>query len=333
MHPKFIITINGKPVSGSFLSLLKDVTINDRAGTRSDSLELSLNDGPPAFIEVPDKRAIIKVWGGYIETGLEYFGAFSDADVNLECLPYGVQISAKGADLKAGLKKHQERHWDGGNVGSVFGELAGEEGLQLQIAPSLSSLKFPNDWAGMQNESILHFGRRVADRIGGVFAVKDGKMLMVEKGAGQSPSGAAMGQLTITPQMIVPGSCRVHMAAREQVKKVKAEYQDVNKAKRETVEAPANSDAEDGAEYTLRHPFGDKDEAERAAKSKAKELGMSADTTSVTIEGNVAARGGAPMVYEGVRPQVDGVPFIIESGAHKFSKGGYTTGIEAKAQQ
>jgi len=333
MHPKFIITINGTPVSGLFLSLLKDVTVNDRAGTRSDSLELSLNDGSPNFIEVPDKRAIIKVWGGYIETGLEYFGAFSDADVTLECLPYGVRISAKAADLKAGLKKHQERHWDGGTVGSVFGELAGEEGLQLQIAPALSGLKFPNDWAGMQNESILHFGRRVSDRIGGLFAIKDGKMILAEKGSGQSPAGAGLSQLIITPPMIVKGTCQVHLAAREKVQKVKAEYQDTENAERKTVEAPANADAEDGAEYTLRQPYGDKDEAERAAKAKARELGMSADSTSVTIEGNVSARGGAPMTYAGVRPKVDGVPFIIETAAHKFAKGGYTTGIEGKAKQ
>ena len=60
MHPKFIITINGKPVSGLFLSLLKQVTINDRAHTRSDTVEIELNDGLP-FLELPDKRSIIKV--------------------------------------------------------------------------------------------------------------------------------------------------------------------------------------------------------------------------------------------------------------------------------
>lgn len=333
MHPKFIVTINGKPVSGLFLSLLKSLTVNDRDGTRSDSLELELNDGPPAFLEIPDKRAIINVWGGYVETGIDYFGSFSDADVNVDCLPYGMSISAKAADIKAGLKKQQERHWDDATVGQVFGDLAGEQGLSLQIAPALANLKFPNKWAGMQNESIMHFGRRVADRMGGLFAIKDGKMIMAEKGSGQSPAGAAIGELIITRQMIVPGTCKVHFAAREKVKKVKAEYQDIENGKRETVEVEANPDADPDAEYTMRQPFGDKDEAERAAKSKARELGSSADTTSVEIEGNTAARGGAPMRYAGVRPGVDDVPFIIESAGHQFSKSGYKTAIEGKAKQ
>jgi phage protein D len=269
VHPRFIITINGTPVSGFFLSRLKSITINDRAGRRSDSIELELDDGNP-FIEVPDKRAVIRVWGGYEETGIDYFGAFSDADVELDCIPYGMRISAKAADLKEGLKKHQERHWDGATVGQVFGDLASENGLSAQVAPALASLKFPNDWAGMQNESVLHFGQRIADRIGGIFAVKDGKLIMAEKGTGQSPAGAGMGELIITRRMIKPGTCKVHFAAREKVSKVKAEYQDRDKAKRETVEVEGDARAGQGSEYTLRQPLAVKDEATRAAQAKAK---------------------------------------------------------------
>lgn len=331
MHPKFIITINGKPVSGLFLSLLKSVTITDREGTRSDSVEILLNDGPPLFNEIPDKRAIITVSGGYIETGLDYFGAFSDADVEIECLPYGMRISAKSADMKAGLKKHQERHWDGATVGQVFSELAGENGLTPQIAGKLASVKFPNDWVGMQNESVLHFGPRVAERIGGLFAVKDGKMIMAEKGSGQSPAGKGLPPLIIVPQMIVKGTCKVHFSAREKVKEVAAEWQDRDEAKRKTVKVPSDPEAEET--YTLRQPYGDEAEAKRAAEAKAKELQTSADTTSVTIEGNTAARGGAPMSYAGVRPGVDGVPFIIETATHTFSKSGYTTAIDAKVKK
>ncbi len=330
MHPKFIVTINGKPVSGLFLSLLKSLTINDREGTRSDSLDLEMNDGPPVFNEIPDKRAIIKVWGGYVETGLDYFGAFSDADTDVQCLPYGMRISAKAADLKSGLKKHQERHWDGATVGDVFGDLASENGLALQISQNLASIKFPNDWVAMQNESVLHFGPRVAERIGGLFAAKDGKMILAEKGAGESPSGSSMAELIVKPRMILNGTCSVTFSAREQFKDVSAEYQDLDKAKRETVTVPANTEAEQS--YTIRQPYGDKVEAENAAKAKAKELSSSADTTTVTIEGNTAARGGAPMRYKKVRPGVDDVPFIIENAAHTFLKTGYTTNIDAKAK-
>lgn len=329
-YPKFVITINGKPVSGLFLSLLKSVTINDRKGVRSDSIELDLNDGPPVFSEIPSKDAIIRCWGGYADGGLVYFGSYKDADVSVQCLPYGMRISAKAADVNSKATEHQERHWDGKTVGDVFGQLAGEAGLQLQIAPALASMKFPRDWTGMQNESIMHFGRRQAERLGADFGVKDGKMLMVEKGKGQSASGAAMGQLVVTPPMIVQGTCEAHFSAREKPKDVKAEYQDLATGKRETVTVPGSPDGKKS--YTLRHSYGDKDEAERAAKGKAREAMMSADTTSVEIEGNTAARGGAPMTYAGVRPGLDGQKFIIETAAHSFSKSGYKTKIDAKAE-
>ncbi len=41
-------------------------------------------------------------------------------------------------------------------------------------------------------------------------------------------------------------------------------------------------------------------------------------------------RAGAPLIYAGVRPELDGIEFIIETATHTLSKSGYTTAIEAK---
>jgi hypothetical protein len=50
----------------------------------------------------------------------------------------------------------------------------------------------------------------------------------------------------------------------------------------------------------------------------------------VTLFGDPAIRAGAPFRYEGVRPELDGIEFIIETATHTLSKSGYTTQVEAK---
>ena len=58
MHPKVLLSIDGTPVSGTFWSRLVSVTVTDKEGTRSDTIDLVLNAGPP-FIELPRKKALI----------------------------------------------------------------------------------------------------------------------------------------------------------------------------------------------------------------------------------------------------------------------------------
>ena len=129
--------------------------------------------------------------------------------------------------------------------------------------------------------------------------------------------------------MVKPGSLSVKFTERERHKKVAATFHDRDKAKREKVEVDADDDGE--ATYTMRHNHANKQEAEAAAKSKAKELERQATQTSVTIEGNPAARGGGPMSYAGIHPEADGIEFMIENAAHTFRKGGgFTTAITAK---
>jgi hypothetical protein len=227
------------------------------------------------------------------------------------------------------MKEHRERHWDDKTVGDVVSEIAAENGLTPQVSAAAGAHTYK--WLGQQGESALHFVERLAKRHNALFAVKDGKLLFVDKGSGQSASGAALGMLIVTPPMIIKGSCSVNFGEREDHKKVRAAYHDTKAAERKYVEA--ESDPEGEVDYTLRHPYADKDEAETAAGSKAKALQRAQDSTTVTIEGNVAARGGGPMAYAGVHPEIDGLKWIIETADHTYTKnGGYQTKIDAKAK-
>lgn len=64
MHPIAQVSINGAPVAGWFWSKLIDLSVTDKEGRESDTLKITLEDGPPNHIPIPSKRAIIQVWLG-----------------------------------------------------------------------------------------------------------------------------------------------------------------------------------------------------------------------------------------------------------------------------
>ncbi|MGH8008001.1 MAG: phage late control D family protein, partial [Candidatus Binatia bacterium] len=112
------------------------------------------------------------------------------------------------------------------------------------------------------------------------------------------------------------------------VKTVRAKVRD--RAKAETVEVEEDSDDEGTADFTVKENFSTEAEAKKAAKSKAESLKAETVKTFVTVFGDPTIRAGAPFSYQNVRPEIDGIEFIIETATHRISKSGYMTDIEAK---
>lgn len=330
MHPICLITIDGVPLSEVAWSRLLSVTVTDKEGTSSDTIDLEFEAGPP-YLALPRKKAIIACQMGYRESGVADFGRFTADDRVLDCLPYKIKVQGKSADMRAKLKQHKSRHWDGKKFGDIAKQIAGEHGLAAQIDAEIASYAGKEGYFQQENESDLHWLERFARKLNGLFTIKNGRMIIAKRGAGLTAAGVALGALIVEPSMIIQDTCSTTIGERESHKKVRAPYHDTKTGERKYEEAPANPDGD--ASYTLRHDHGDKDTAKRAAEARAKELQRSAEQTSVTIEGNVAARGGAPMSYAFVHPEIDGLPWIIETASHSFSKGqGYRTAIQAKAK-
>jgi len=161
-----------------------------------------------------------------------------------------------------------------------------------------------------------------------LFSVKDGKLIFAKRGSGQSASGKPLTNIILMPAHIVEGTCRVTFSHRKKVRKVKAKTR--NRAEARTDGVDADSDAEGTADFTLKENFATEAEAKNAAKAKAESLKSETIKTSVTVFGDPTIRAGAPFTYSGVRPEIDGIEFIIESATHRLSKAGYLTEIEAK---
>lgn len=323
--PRAEISVNGQPVASAFNERLISVTIVDKEGVTSDTISCELNDGNP-FARIPRKGDVITASLGYLETGVLPFGQFIADDPEVHCLPYKMAVNGKGTDMRKKPKQHGARHWDKKTVKEIVTDIASDLGYSAKVSGKVGTYKY--EWFGQEDESGIHVIERLARKHGALFTVKNGNLIFADKGTGQSASGAALTAVVATKDNIVENTCRTTFQHRNSFAKVKAHAQDRKKAERIDVEAKSDPNGE--AEHTLPEAYVDKDEAQKAADAKAKDLKAETIRTSVTLFGDPSIRAGSPFTYSGVRPELDGIQFIIETATHTLTKSGYTTQVEAK---
>lgn len=325
MKPVIKVEVNGEPVAGGFYERLISCTVTQKEGVGADTFDATLNDGNP-FLAIPPKGASVKISLGYGTAS--HIGEFTVDSVSLSCLPYQMKISGKSADLRSGkLKERQERHWDKSKLKDIIGEIAGEAGLEASVDDEIGDFEY--EWLAQGNESNIHFLKRLEGRHNGLFHIKDGRLLFTERGAGKTASGGFMGTATFDPRVIIQGTLSCDISDRPTHAKVSAHVQDRDKAEKQNVEVTA--DDRSSSVFYLPDPFATKAEAEKAASAKAKQLKRESASGSVSIVGNRAITAGIPMLFKNVRPGVDGVPFVIETATHTYSKGaGYLTKVSFK---
>ncbi|MBA8798253.1 hypothetical protein FHW77_001959 [Agrobacterium sp. RC10-4-1] len=318
MKPRVEVSIDGVPVAGHFYERLLSLTVTDEEGMKSDTVDIELNDGPPNFLAIPRKGAIISVKMGFGDD-LVPKGIFTADKVNVDCLPYKMSISGKAADLRSGkLKERQERSWDKSKLGDILSQIASESGLAPAVDDDLADFEY--DWLAQQDESNINFLRRLAERHNGLFAVKQRRLIFTRLGSGLSASGAPLGSIILTPEKIKVGSLKVEINDRTKYSKVVAYYQDSDKAER--VEIDADADADGDSVYRLPEPYASPAEADKAAQAKAKELRRGEGSVSVTVIGDAGIDAGLPLLFADVRPGVDGVPYIIKTAKTAYTKTG-----------
>lgn len=315
-HPRILVDVDGVPVSGAVFERLVSLTITDREGLRSDTLELVFNDAPP-HVRSPRRGAVVRV---HLLNGAGggFAGAYVIDRVEVACLPYTITVKGHSADLRAEMKTNRTRHWDAAPVKDIVEEKARDHGLNSKISDAVSG--HVHDWIGQQDESDLHFLDRLARRHGALFTVKNGVLLWLERGTGKTADGTAISPAVIAAPSIVAGTCRMSETDVDRFATVKAYWQDRKGARRREVVVEADPDA--GGEHVLRDPYGSKEEAESAARAAAREMMRGLIETSCTVIGHPELMAGQPIVYAGVRPYVDGRAFILETVRHSFTKAG-----------
>lgn len=326
MRPIVEITVDGTPVAGTFYERLLSISVTDKEGYASDIFQMELNDGPPEFLAIPRKGAIVDIRIGYGTA--RSLGLFVVDKVEPKFLPYSMSISGKALDMRSGkMKEQQERHWDKKKVKDIVSEIAAESGLAASVDSAVGEHEY--EWFGQLDESNVHVLQRLADRHNALFKVRDGRLVFSKRGSGNAASGTFLGSVVVTPDVVVQGTGSFEANDRTKYKKVVAYYQDKDKAERTEIEA--DSDADGDSIFRIPTPFADLAEADKAAQAKAKDLKRGEGAANVTVIGDTAIVAGAPLLFQDVRPGLDGVPYIIDTAVHTYGKKeGYRTRISGK---
>lgn len=327
MKPLFSISVDQSDITAKVADRLLNLRITDEAGMKSDTASLTIDNRDNA-VEIPRRGVIMKVALGYSASGLVQMGAYTVDEVSTEGPVRTLTISAKAADMQAGLKVRKTRAWAGITLGELVETIAGEHDLQPQVTEALAAIDIapiPYKQLDQTNESDLHLLTRLAKQYDAIAKPANGFLLFVAKGEAKAASGQEMTPVTLTESEVK--SFRARAADRGKYAAVKAYYLDDETQQRVPVTAGEGTPV-----FSLRRTYPDASQAEGAAASKLDALKRGTATLSLTLEGRPEIVAESPLTFVSSDELAAG-EWIVTRAEHELSGragGGLTSRIEAE---
>ncbi|MBO6553270.1 MAG: hypothetical protein JJ926_03750 [Roseitalea sp.] len=296
--PNYRIEVDGSNATAKFNAYLLSVKVTLTAGGKSDSCEIEMHN-PDGRMALPRKGAIIEIYLGYGDDGNlvsqgryeveENAGKWGPSDT--------LTITGKAAGKKS-LKESKTRAWNGKTIGQMVTKIAGEHGYEPAVGADIGAILLTDE--AQSEESDQHFLHRIAKKYGGLFSVKDDRMVMIKRGGGKTASGKAMPAMTFTRDNTIGGSWT--LKPRAEYGKVKATYQDRPSATRKEVEI---SDG-DGPAHTIRMPHATEAEAKAAAEAKKGDLKRGEGSITINVEGDETLQPEGTAIVTGIDAGANG---------------------------
>jgi phage protein D len=329
-RPFFKITQGGNDITQKIGSRNISLSITDGVGFDSDTVSYEIDDQDGA-IALPKTGVKISVTAGYRDNNNSRdFGIFIVDQVSLSGWPQKISINAQSVGAKTAVKEKKVKSYskkDYPTYGDIYAEIASQSGLTLAISSDIKSVA--NEYEAQSEETPLEFGSRIGENLDAHVSGKNGRLVVVKRGAGKSASGATLPEFKIAPGVnLVDYS--VSLKDTPKHKNVKAKYYDREEATRKEVTASSSSE---GPDFLIREVFPTEEEAQRAADAKGKNLVRISGEASFTIVGNPFVMAEQLITVEGVRSGVDG-SWRVKTVTHSFSAtGAYTTSITCEVPE
>ena len=322
--PAYRLMVDGVDIAQVVSPRLMSLGLTDNRGMEADQLSLVLSDHD-GLLALPRTGAVIRLWLGWSDTGLVDKGSYTVDEVEHSGAPDVISIRARSADLRTGLKGKRERSWSNTTLGQVLSDIALGNQLELSMAADLKPLVI--EQLDQANESDANLVSRLANEYDAIIAVKAGRLVCLQAGAGKTASGADLPLITLTRQD--GDQHRYLRAERDSYDGVRAFYYDVNSAqKREAIAGGGSGSG--GNLKDMRHTYSDRSSALRAARAEYARVQRGVATLSYSL-----ARGRAELVPEmryrlvGVKAEIDAVVWVGGNVEHRLSAGGgYVVGVE-----
>lgn len=164
----------GKNISLELMANLISLNIMDYAGTKSDSLSITLTNA----IKRPASEDDIKIWIDGI-----FYGTFLVEKTTTNHLNQ-LSIEATSANFSQSLKTKQNRSFKDTDLHSIIKKIATKHKLKTKI--NFENISFKN--LIQEKESDLHFLNRLATKYDAIFSIKNHTLIFLKRDVGNFPS-------------------------------------------------------------------------------------------------------------------------------------------------
>jgi uncharacterized protein len=319
MKPAFLIS----GATGALNDRLLALEVTDQEGSQSDTVRILVDDRD-GLLAVPPRGSVISVAMGYRETGLSFMGLFTIDTVTMSGWPQQMEIQAKSMDFIKLMKEQRSKGYEKKTVGQICGEIAGRHGLANGCTGTMASLKY--EYLGQTEESDAHFLQSIADKHDGVFAIKNGQLVLKKKA--ENIQGFAI--------VTRPGNVMDYQFSfkdRNAHQGGEADWWDRKEAKRQRTKRygkpGAGRTSSPAKSRVAEVETNGQKIADDKAQSRISALNRAEKQLSMTVVGSQYLRAEMILVVAGVRPIVDGA-YRIKSVVHSLTGDGYKTNIEAE---
>ncbi|EIJ72135.1 phage late control D family protein [Pasteurella bettyae] len=343
---------------------LISLSIADNRGFEADMLELELSDHD-GLLELPPRNATIQVAIGWQSSLLVDKGKYLVDEVQFSGAPDKVNIRARSADLKGSFSEKKERSFHSIKLPALVEQIAKENQLEAKVAKDYQEKTIRH--IDQTSESDINLLTRLAEQYDAITTVKNGCLLFMPTGKGNTVSGKNIPPFEITRQS--GDSYNFSIAESDNYKAVRAYWHDTNTGKRGEIIIDENSKitkkqkmtkgrklkngqvkgqhlskrkynvleqtepvtSDSDQIKTLRYTYANETSAITGAKSAFDKLKRGVATFSMTLAfGEPELIPEMPLVLRGFKSMIDGSDWIISRVTHNINDSGYTTQIECE---
>ncbi|MFK0032986.1 phage late control D family protein [Pseudomonas monteilii] len=322
--PAFRITVNGSDIAHLISPRLMGLQLTDNRGLEADLLDLTLSDHD-GLLAIPPRGAVVRLWLGWSDTGLVDKGSYIVDETEHSGAPDVLNIRARSADLRKGLKTKRERSWSATTLGQVLGDIAQDNGLTPTISGALNGLAISQ--LDQTNESDANLLTRLGEDFDAVATIKASCLICMPAGGGKTASLLDLPHITLT--RADGDQHRFLQADRDSYDGVRAYYYDVNSAKKQEAIAGDGENLKD-----LRHSYSNRQSALHAARAELNRLQRGAATLSYTL-----AKGWPDLIPEltytlqGVKAEIDEIIWYGGNVEHRMTADyGYRVSLELQSK-
>lgn len=211
--PDFRLTLEGRDLRGAVFGTAAELlditarvrprliglTLTEKRGDEADQLDITLDDSD-GKLEMPKPGAVLRLQLGWrqgrdVTAGLVDKGSFKVDEVEHGGPPDQIRITARSADFTSDLKARREKSWHDTTLGAVVSEIAGRNGLQPRCPAALASIPLAS--VVQSRESDMALLRRLGREYDAVATIKAGALIVMPIGAGETPTGKPLAEITL----------------------------------------------------------------------------------------------------------------------------------------